>query len=70
MVHPLYKNVENKYQFDYDFQLLKLEIPLKLNRLTNAIQLGSEDEVIAGTYATVTGWGSTYEEVSSNVLLQ
>merc|ERR1719412_2993605 len=51
--HPKYDRPPN---YDYDFGLLKLDSPMKLNKCVGTVRLPSRD-VAAGTNCWVTGWG-------------
>lgn len=54
------------HPFDYDFQLLELSEPLKFDENIQPIKLAHIEDMVIGKVITVTGWGNTEENVSSN----
>lgn len=66
--HPSY----NPYDFDYDFALLRVEKPIRLNSFTvKTIQLATPNDVIAdSTLVFVSGWGLTQNVEESNTILR
>lgn len=67
IVHPNFKSLE----IDWDYALLRLEVPLDFDESRSAITLPEQDEAIAdGTECLVTGWGHTKNMSESNVHLR
>lgn len=53
-----------EHPFDFDFQLLELAEPLRLNENIQPVKIAHIEDMVVGKVITVTGWGNTDENVS------
>lgn len=65
-VHPMWSAKNKEHPFDFDFQLLELAEPLKFDDNIQPIKLAHIEDMVIGKIVTVTGWGNTEENVSTN----
>ncbi|XP_047540714.1 trypsin-1-like [Vanessa atalanta] len=68
-IHPMWSAKNKEHPFDYDFQLLELAAPLKLDENIQPVKIARLEDMVIGKIVTVTGWGNTEENGPySNVL--
>lgn len=65
-IHPLWSAKNKDHPFDYDYQLLELDEPLKYDENIQPIKIGRIEDMVVGKLVAVTGWGNTEENVSLN----
>lgn len=58
-----------EHPFDYDFQLLELPEPMKFDDNVQSIKVAHIEDMVIGKVISVTGWGNTEENVSSQSVL-
>ncbi|CAK1595402.1 unnamed protein product [Parnassius mnemosyne] len=60
-VHGMWSAEKKDHPFDYDFQLLELETPLKFNDHVQPVKIAHIEDMVVGKVISVTGWGNTEE---------
>ncbi|XP_052745380.1 trypsin-1-like [Bicyclus anynana] len=68
-VHPMWSASAKEHPFDFDFQLLELEEPLKFGDNVQPVKVAHIEDMVIGKVVSVTGWGNTQENgpYSSNL---
>lgn len=64
-IHPQWLEKLKDHPFDYDYQLLELSESLILEENIQPIKIARIEDMIVGSILAVTGWGHTFENVSS-----
>ncbi|CAH2060614.1 unnamed protein product, partial [Iphiclides podalirius] len=60
-IHPQWPAKDKEHPFDFDFQLLRLNEPLKFDEHVQPVKLARIEDMVIGKVISVTGWGNTEE---------